>query len=261
MADIHLSDAEKTFTIHGVQDNLREDGRSCEDFRHMEIATNVISNTSGSAKVRLANTEILVGVKAELGDPDPDKPDRGRLDSANATPEFEGRGGEELATEISSMLARAYQCPSCLDMRQLSVVQGKQCWVIYVDVLLLECGVSQDEGHVELELSDDPFDVQRIDVTSAPCIVTLSKIGHSHIVDASKKEEACCLARLMIGVTDNGTVTAMKKEGSGSLDTSSVDDMLETGKRVGQGLNKSLMEVLISDDKTGRKKYLTGFLR
>ncbi|XP_052815439.1 exosome complex component RRP42-like [Mya arenaria] len=290
MADIHLSDAEKTFTIHGVQDNLREDGRSCEDFRHMEIATNVISNTSGSAKVRLANTEILVGVKAELGDPDPDKPDRGRLEffvdcSANATPEFEGRGGEELATEISSMLARAYQCPSCLDMRQLSVVQGKQCWVIYVDVLLLECGgnlfdaasiavkaalfntciptltVSQDEGHVELELSDDPFDVQRIDVTSAPCIVTLSKIGHSHIVDASKKEEACCLARLMIGVTDNGTVTAMKKEGSGSLDTSSVDDMLETGKRVGQGLNKSLMEVLISDDKTGRKKYLTGFLR
>lgn len=37
--------------------------------------------------------------------------------------------------------------------------------------------VSQDEGHVELELSDDPYDVQRLDVTSAPCIVTLSKVG------------------------------------------------------------------------------------
>jgi len=36
--------------------------------------------------------------------------------------------------------------------------------------------VSQDEGHVELELSDDPYDVQRIDVHSAPCIVTLSKV-------------------------------------------------------------------------------------
>ena len=25
--------------------------------------------------------------------------------------------------------------------------------------------VSQDEGHVELELSDDPYDVQKVDVT------------------------------------------------------------------------------------------------
>ena len=31
----------------------------------------------------------------------------------------------------------------------------------------------------------------------------------------------------MLGVTENGTVTAMKKEGSGSLDVSSVEDMLE----------------------------------
>jgi len=56
--------------------------------------------------------------------------------SANATPEFEGRGGEELATEISSMLSRAYECPSCLNLKKLAVVDGKQCWVIYVDVLV-----------------------------------------------------------------------------------------------------------------------------
>ena len=31
----------------------------------------------------------------------------------------------------------------------------------------------------------------------------------------------------MLGVTENGSVTAMKKEGSGSLDVSSVEDMLE----------------------------------
>ena len=33
----------------------------------------------------------------------------------------------------------------------------------------------------------------------------------------------------MLGVTEKGTVTAMKKEGSGSLDVSSVEDMLEVG--------------------------------
>ena len=36
--------------------------------------------------------------------------------------------------------------------------------------------MSQDEGHVELELSDDPYDVQKLDVSQAPCVVTLNKV-------------------------------------------------------------------------------------
>ena len=35
------------------QDNLREDGRGCEDYRHIELETEVVSNTSGSAKLRI----------------------------------------------------------------------------------------------------------------------------------------------------------------------------------------------------------------
>lgn len=56
--------------------------------------------------------------------------------SANATPEFEGRGGEELATEISGMLYRAYDCPACLDLQKLCVIPNQQCWVLYIDVLV-----------------------------------------------------------------------------------------------------------------------------
>lgn len=36
--------------------------------------------------------------------------------------------------------------------------------------------VSRDEGLVELEISDDPYDVQRVEVQSAPCIVTVCKV-------------------------------------------------------------------------------------
>ncbi|KAK3085656.1 hypothetical protein FSP39_006759 [Pinctada imbricata] len=270
---------------------FREDGRGCEDYRHLEIETNVLSNTSGSSRVRLSNTDLLVGVKAELGDPAAEKPDRGKLEffvdcSANAAPEFEGRGGEELATEISNMLARAYDCPRCLDLHKLSIIPGQQCWVLYIDILLLECGgnlfdaasigvkaalhntriptvtVSQDEGLMELEISDDPFDVQRLEVHSAPCIITVNKVGHSHVVDASHKEEECSLARLMMGVTSKGTITALRKEGSGSLDPSSLEDMMETGKRVGENLNKSLMNALIEDEhQQSSKKKPHGFLR
>ena len=55
----------------------------------------------------------------------------------------------------------------------------------------------------------------------------LLQIGHNHAVDASQKEEACCLARLIMAVTASGSVTAMVKEGQGSLDPDSVTEMMQ----------------------------------
>lgn len=286
-----MSEAEKNFILHGIQDNFRTDGRGYEDYRCLDIETDVVSNSSGSARLRLANTDILVGVKAEVGEPLPERPNEGRLEffvdcSANATPEFEGRGGEELATEISNCLTQAYDHQSCLDLRALSIINRDQCWILYVDILLLECGgnlfdavsiavkaalfnskipvvnvSSGEKGETELEISDDPYDFKRLDVSNVPCLVTMSKVGHHHIVDATREEEACTLARLLMGVTSTGAVTTLRKEGSGSLDPDSIFDMLETGKKVGKTLNQVLMDKLQEEEKLGPKKPKMGFLR
>ena len=56
--------------------------------------------------------------------------------SANATPAFEGRGGEELATEITNLLYRAYSASTVIDVASLCLQSGKLCWVLYVDVLV-----------------------------------------------------------------------------------------------------------------------------
>ena len=42
------------------------------------------------------------------------------------------------ATEISTLLSRAYS--HVFDLGQLSVLEGSQCWALYVDILILECG-------------------------------------------------------------------------------------------------------------------------
>lgn len=62
------------------QDDYRSDGRSNIDYRPMELETDVVSHASGSARLRLANTDILVGVKTEIDVPKPDKPDSGRIE-------------------------------------------------------------------------------------------------------------------------------------------------------------------------------------
>ncbi|KAK2836706.1 hypothetical protein Q7C36_014575 [Tachysurus vachellii] len=290
MATIQVSEAEKVYIMHGVRDDLRVDGRGCEDYRHMEIETDVVSNTDGSAKVRLGQTDILVGVKAEIGRPRPMVPDEGYLEffvdcSANATPEFEGRGGEELGVELSNTLYKVFNNRHSVDLRSLCICPGEHCWVLYVDVLLLQCDgnlfdtmsiaikaalfntriprvhISEgEEGGKEIELSDDPYDCMRLSVEHVPCIVTLSKIGHRHVVDATLQEKACSVASVLISVTHTGTVTCVRKLGGGSLDPDSIFEMTETGKRVGKMLHVPLMELLQKEESLGKERTKVGFL-
>lgn len=117
------------------------DGRSRHSFRPMELELGIVSHASGSARLRLANTDILVGVKTEIDVPTPEKFDEGHIEffidcSANATPEFEGRGGEELANEIRNTLESAYQSPGAFDLRRLCILPRQQCWKLFVDVLV-----------------------------------------------------------------------------------------------------------------------------
>lgn len=101
----------------------------------------IVSNASGSARLRLANTDILVGVKTEIDVPFADRHNEGKIEffvdcSANATPEFEGRGGEELGTEIAHMLSKAYSSSQAFDLKRLCILDHKQCWKLYVDILV-----------------------------------------------------------------------------------------------------------------------------
>ncbi|XP_070575089.1 exosome complex exonuclease RRP42-like [Ptychodera flava] len=285
MASVLLSEAQKTFIAHGIQDGLRTDGRSCEEYRIMELQCDVVSNTSGSARLKLSNTDILVGIKAEMGTPKPERPDEGYLEffvdcSANAAPEFEGRGGDDLATEISNTIQRIYDNKKAVDLKSLCIMPRETCWVIYIDVVILECGGNlfdavsvaikaalhntripnvtvsmDDEGQREIELSDDPHDCYRIDTRNIPCLVTVSKVGNRHIVDATMEEEACCLACLMVAVTPKGTFSGVRKEGSGSLDPESVFEMMESAKKVGVAVNRSLNTLLERLEKEPNKSY------
>lgn len=56
--------------------------------------------------------------------------------SANATPDFEGRGGDELAEEVASSLTAAYKSKNAFDLSQLCILKGRKCWKLYVDILV-----------------------------------------------------------------------------------------------------------------------------
>lgn len=77
----------------GIAQNFRNDGRGRFDFRPFILETGIISQTNGSARyvlatvvfyevykmtrLKLSSTDILVGIKAEIGEPLPNAHDQG----------------------------------------------------------------------------------------------------------------------------------------------------------------------------------------
>jgi len=290
MSQLILSESEKTFILHGVEQNFRVDGRQRSAVRPLILETDLVSHASGSCHLRLANTDILVGVKAELDTPLPNHPDRGRIEfkvdcSANATPAFEGRGGDELAEDISRILASSYESPEILNLEALCILAGKTCWILYVDILVLEVGgnlydavsmavkaalfstkvpvvtvAAVDGGEPEIELSSDPFSHSRLKVEMAPLLVTMVRIGNHCIVDPTPEEESCGSASLLLAVTPKGTISSQKKVGGGSFQVSSIKTATQQAISVGKLLDAKLMQKLKQEEQLGIRKEKVGFL-
>ncbi|XP_053688020.1 exosome complex component RRP42 [Sabethes cyaneus] len=298
MANVLLSEAEKTYILHGIQNDYRNDGRTKRDYRPMELETDVVVHAMGSARLRLANTDILVAVKADIDVPTSDCPKEGKIEffvdcSANATPDFEGRGGEELATEIANTLSKAYLSQQVFDLSSLCILAKHQCWKLYVDILILECGgnlfdavslavkaalyntklprvssAELDGGSMDIILSDDPYDCERLDVAFAPLLVTVCKIGDHCVVDPSAEEEECSAISVVIGVSfrdDKGSITSIRTSGEGSFHADTLNRSLDLGLSAGMSLNKALIQALNTDEEQNSKplgeKDIFGFLK
>ncbi|XP_050584936.1 exosome complex component RRP42 isoform X1 [Bombus affinis] len=291
MAETVLSSGEKTFILHGIDADFRNDGRRRCEYRSMEIETKLMPQTHGSARLRIGNTDILVGIKIELDVPHADRSNEGKLEffvdcSATATPAFEGKGGDDLATEISNILTAAYQTPNAFDLRTLCILPHKKCWKIYVDILILQCGgnlfdavgiavkaalnsteipkitaATLDGGEPDIELSDDAYDCIRLDTSNYPIIVTLCKIGDNYIVDPTSEEEVCSASSIVMSVLPNGKVSSVIKLGYGSIQPNTFIKMLQMGKNIGLQLNESLMKALKEESQLGQQRQILGFLR
>ena len=53
MANRLLSDHERIYIERGVKENIRADGRTHKDYRHFQLTTGTVSNTSGSSEIKL----------------------------------------------------------------------------------------------------------------------------------------------------------------------------------------------------------------
>ncbi|KAL5111663.1 Exosome complex component RRP42 [Taenia crassiceps] len=264
-----ISDAERFFIIQGAQLGCRLDGRQRNSFRPIELETDILNHTAGSARVKIGNTIVIACVSMEISTPSIDAGNAGRIEidvecSPAATPRFSGKSGSDIADTLKATLSTAFT-RECLPFKLLCIQPGKQCWVIHADILLLEsAGNLLDAASLAIvaalstiklplslaqKIAAETGDTScatdfALSITNIPLFTTVHKVGNSYIVDADKEEEACTFARIFVAVLADGTITAIIKEGCGSLQIDSLMDMIEIGQSTGKEMHAALASAL-----------------
>ena len=236
---------------------MRVDGRGLSDTRELTIETNVIEKAEGSSRVKLGNTELIAGVKVNMGTPFPDTPDNGLLVvSAEvlplASPYAEPGPPDESTIELARVADRGIRESGMIDVSKLVLVEGKHVYAVFVDVSILNVDGNlfdatsyavvasllttkipkytiDEKGPPVKTEETTPLPIQTI-----PVSMTMAKIGDHLLLDPTSEEEALMDARITFVTDDRGNICAGQKGMPGSLTTQQVLQAASTARLKGE---------------------------
>ncbi|KAJ8323743.1 hypothetical protein QVD99_007095 [Batrachochytrium dendrobatidis] len=303
--------SERDYITKGIQCGIRADGRGSFDSRPVFLETGMITQASGSCRVTIDHgTDVLAGVKVQVADVEgrveqytgdiveqtgtevaddlntsladgngfSNRGNVGRIVcSVECSPAasiiLDSRAIEDMCNEYTQVLNRTLNGPhGGIDLQKLCIIPGSTCWVVSVDVLIMDYGgnvldtvlmavrgalhntrlpktkVEETDGHFEFDIADDETEVL-CGRENIPVALTLSRIGSGHIVDASPLEDMCSSSKITVFVNASGYICGVQKTGKGSLEPSTLIDMIETASRLGSESLVSLDSILLSEER------------
>ncbi len=244
-----------------LKSDKRLDGRKPLEYRKpVKIEYDFTSTAQGSAKVTIGDTEVMAGIKMDMGTPYPDRQDEGTIICGAellplSNPEFESGPPGIQAVEIARIVDRGIRESKTIDFKKLCVKEGEQVWLVLIDVMSLnDAGnlfdASALAAYAALQTTFFPkFDGETVDykekgkkleLKNIPLSVTVCKIGDTFIVDPTTEEEKVIDARLTVATLEDGTLCAMQKGGDVPLSEEDIAKMVEIGTEKGKELRKVL---------------------
>lgn len=113
------------------------------EFRSTIINKNSIKKTEGSALVKIGDTTVICGIKAELAEPDNIDPNIGYIVpnielSKLCSPKYRAVGVSNDSQVLSQTLFNIFVSSECLDPSDLCIAKGRLSWVLYCDLICLD---------------------------------------------------------------------------------------------------------------------------
>ncbi|MFH1425277.1 MAG: RNA-binding protein [archaeon] len=250
----------------------RFDGRGLLDMRDIELSYGVSNKAEGSARVKIGKTEVIAGVKLEIGTPYSDSPDKGNLMVSGdllplASPRYESGPPGFDAIELPRLVDRAIRESGIIEFEKLVVEKGEKVWTIIVDIYPIN-----DDGNVidaasiaalvamknsvfpELD-EDGKINYDKKTKNSLPLSKEISpisfsffKLGDSILLDPTREEEEACEARITYGISNwkDGQImlNSCQKKGPATLSQKEVEKIMEIIPKKFEELNKKLKKFL-----------------
>ena len=252
----------RSHIINLLNAGIRLDGRKLIEYRKpIEVETGVVKTAEGSARIKIGDTEVMVGVKMDVGEPYPDTPDEGTIIVGAellplSNPEFElGPPGIQ-AIELARVVDRGIRESKTLDFKKLCITPGEKIWMVLIDICPInDAGNLFDAASLAalaaLKNTKYPaFDGEKVDykqktdkklqLEKTPIAVTVIKIGDKFIVDPDTEEEMAIDSRLTVSSIEDGALCALQKGGDMPLTMQDVDKMLDIGIEKAKELRKHL---------------------
>ena len=239
-----------------AEQGKRVDGRRFDEYRKIEIETNVVNKAEGSARVKIGNTQVLAGIKMDVGEPYPDTPDTGVLTTAAeliplASPDFESGPPQADAIELARVVDRGVRESELVEVEKLCIEPGEKVWIIFMDIHVLDYdGNLFDTASLATlaALATTTVPATRFDlgdnyplpIRDPPISCTSVKFNNVIVIDPSLDEEEIAEARLTVASDTNGDIRAMQKGLSGSFSKEEVQKIIKASIDNGREIRKQL---------------------
>jgi exosome complex component RRP42 len=254
MARSIMSEIRKDHIIKLLQSESRLDGREFNKFREVTIETGVVESAEGSARVKMGNTDVLVGLKMSVGTPFGDTPNMGVLATGAeliplASADFESGPPGEIAIELARVVDRGIRESKMIDLEALCITPGEAVWMNFVDIYALDydgnlfdaaalAAVAALKTAVVPASAHGRGEDFPLPTTCTPISVTSVKIENSILVDPSLDEEMVASARLTVTSDENGDLRAMQKGMRGALTVDEVKSIVDQSIEIAKELRK-----------------------
>lgn len=243
----------------------RLDGRGLNDYREIKVEMGIIEKAEGSARVRLGKTEVLVGVKIDVGSPFPDTPNEGVL-TVNAelvplaSPSFEPGPPGEMAIELARVVDRGIRESKAIDVGSLCLEPGEKVLVVFIDVYVLNYDGNLidasalaalaallntkmpkyeiEEGIVKVKPGYIP-----LPIVNHPIAITFAKINGKLAVDPWLEEEQVMDSRLTLAIEKDGKICAIQKGGTGYF----VTEQILSAAKIAQEKASEIRKLVVKD--------------
>ncbi len=251
-ADV-IAEIKKDYILELARDGKRHDGRGLEEYRPVTIQPRLIEQAEGSARVRLGDTDVIVGIKMGIGTPYPDAPNSGTMTTGAelrpvASADFELGPPSPTSIEVARVVDRGIRESKCIDFAKLCIKPGEKIWMSFIDMHAIDydgnlfdaCSLGAiaalrtatvPNSKIEGAGEDMPMPI-----SDAPIMVTALKLGKTIVFDPTATEEKVGGPRLSISYDRDGNIRAMQKGLSGAFTRDEVVHITKTGARLAADL-------------------------